>query len=463
MALGAGRSRIGLVGGLLTVAALLPAAEAEPIRSADELEERARVRVHTARVRIEPTSRARPGECLDLGVDDLKVRLRGDLVEGADILELERDRHPAVHALLIDTSGSMFGQLDRVRAAAIAYVERLDPEHDSAFVATFDESVLLASAVTRDRETLLAAIRDIRMSQLTSLNDGLYYTILELRAQRERPVILLLSDGIDTVSFYERHDVYDLVQRTPDLSVFTIGLALPYLQSRMAPGTLSTKRFLQRIASKTNGKYFDVPTAAGVEEVYLRIRDMLENEATLNVVDPDPDAEPGRLKVSSRSPACKIKVFKTWEAPEDDPTTMPIVEASGPLPRRFALPATPAASPTSNPDAPRSTRRAARRSTKRRRRCRRGSSLRGSSRSTATACEVAASTSPSTTACSTILTVAPGCTSTSGSGSRHGRSRCRFRRSESCPSRPCRRWTVSPIWPSSASAFRSRPIPARCP
>ena len=148
MALGVGRSRIGLVGGLLTVAALAPAAEAEPIRSADELEERARVRVHAARVRIEPTSRARPGECLDLGIDDLKVRLRGELVEGAGILELERDRRPAVHALLIDTSGSMFGQLDRVRAAAIAYVERLDPEHDRAFVATFDESVLLASAVT---------------------------------------------------------------------------------------------------------------------------------------------------------------------------------------------------------------------------------------------------------------------------------------------------------------------------
>jgi Mg-chelatase subunit ChlD len=341
MTLEVSHCRGALVGGLLAVAASLPVAGDAPVHSADELEERARVRVHAARVRIEPTSRARPGECLDLGIDDLKVRLRGELVEGADILELERDRRPAIHALLIDTSGSMFGQLDRVRAAASAYVERLDPEHDRAFVATFDESVLLASAVTRDRETLLAAIRDIRMSQLTSLNDGLYYTILELRAQRERPVILLLSDGMDTVSFYERHDVYDLVQRTPDLSVFTIGLALPYLQSRMAPGTLSTKRFLQRIASKTNGKYFDVPTAAGVEEVYLRIRDMLENEATLNVVDPDPEAEPGQLKVSSRSPACKIKVFKTWEAPEDDPTTMPIVEASGPLPRRFPLPAPP--------------------------------------------------------------------------------------------------------------------------
>jgi len=338
---GTGRRRLALVCGLLAIAAALPVGGDEPLRSADELEDRIRVRVHTARVRIEPTSRARPGECLELGVDDLKVWLRGERVESADVLELDRDRRPAVHALLIDTSGSMFGQLDRVRAAAIAYVERLDPEYDTALVATFDESVLLASPATRDRETLLAAIRDVRMSQLTSLNDGLYFTILELRGQRERPVILLLSDGMDTVSFYERHDVYDLVQRTPDLSVFTIGLALPYLQSHMPSGILSTKRFLQRIASKTNGKYFDVPTAAGVEEVYLRIRDMLENEATLNVVDPDPDAEPGRLEVKSLSPACKVKVFRTWEAPVDDPARTPILEASGELPRRFALPAPP--------------------------------------------------------------------------------------------------------------------------
>jgi Mg-chelatase subunit ChlD len=339
MKLDVGRLRTGLVGGLLAVAASLPVAWDEPVRSADELEERARVRVHTARVRIEPASRARPGTCLDLGVDDLKVSLRGERVEGSDALELERDRRPAVHALLIDTSESMFGQLDRVRAAAVAYVERLDPEYDRAFVATFDDTVLLASRVTRNHETLLSAIRDVRMGKLTSMNDGLYYTILELRAQRERPVILLLSDGRDTVSFYERHDVYDLVQRTPELSVFTIGLALPYLYANMPPGTLSTKRFLQRIASKTNGKFFDVPTAAGVEEVYLRIREMLENEATLNVVDPDPDAEPGRLRVRSLNPACKVKVFRTWEAPEDDPTTTPILEASAELPRRFDLPA----------------------------------------------------------------------------------------------------------------------------
>jgi hypothetical protein len=91
MTLAVRRSRAWILGALTTTVSL-PLAGNEPVRSVDELEERARVRVHTARVRIEPTSPARPGECLDLGVADLKVWLRGERVEDANILELERSR-----------------------------------------------------------------------------------------------------------------------------------------------------------------------------------------------------------------------------------------------------------------------------------------------------------------------------------------------------------------------------------
>jgi hypothetical protein len=66
---------------------------------------------------------------------------------------------------------------------------------------------------------------------------------------------------------------------------------------------------------------------------------MLENEGTLSVVDPEPDAEPGRLKVSSRIFDCGIRVFKTWEPIQDDPSRVPIIETSNELPRRFSLPA----------------------------------------------------------------------------------------------------------------------------
>ena len=50
--------------------------QSEPIRPDDQLEEHVKIRVLTARIRIEPGRRSTPGECLQLGVQDLKVTLR---------------------------------------------------------------------------------------------------------------------------------------------------------------------------------------------------------------------------------------------------------------------------------------------------------------------------------------------------------------------------------------------------
>jgi hypothetical protein len=183
--------------------------------------------------------------------------------------------------------------------------------------------------------------------------DALYYSMLELRVQRERPVIVVLTDGVDTSSVLERLDVLELVERTPELSVFSIGLGLPYTQMFAARsptwwvsppgksrGVNSTKRFLQRLATRTNGRFFDVDASSKLERVFLRVREMLENEGTLSVVDPEPDAaDPGRLKVSSRNSDCSVLVFQAWGTTENDQTRLPIIETSGGLPRRFVLPA----------------------------------------------------------------------------------------------------------------------------
>ena len=48
----------------------------------------------------------------DLGLDDLRVRLRGESLARDQLVELERRREPTMHALLIDTSRSMVGKLE---------------------------------------------------------------------------------------------------------------------------------------------------------------------------------------------------------------------------------------------------------------------------------------------------------------------------------------------------------------
>ena len=338
---------------LVAMSASVALGQSEPILPDDPVEERAKIRVRTVRIRIEPGRLSTPGECLQLGVEDLKVTLRGKRIKDPSALRLEREPQKAVHALLIDTSGSMLGRLGHARHAASEYVKRLRPDLDRAMIVTFDESVVLVEGLTSDRDRLVESMNGTQTAGSTSMLDALYHSMLELRVQRERPVIVVLTDGVDTSSVLERLDVLELVERTPELSVFSIGLGLPYTQRFAAGGPTwwmsppgksrgvnSTKRFLQRLATRTNGRFFDVDASSKLERVFLRVREMLENEGTLSVVDPEPDAaDPGRLKVSSRNSDCSVLVFQAWGTTENDQTRLPIIETSGGLPRRFVLPA----------------------------------------------------------------------------------------------------------------------------
>jgi hypothetical protein len=145
----------------------------------------------------------------------------------------------------------MTGKLEYVREAARQYVAQLDPDREAALIATFDESVILRQALTRDRQELLRAIDGVRMAGSTSMLDGLVYTIRELSERRERPVLLLLSDGVDVGSLNERHDVVEIAGSRSDLMIFTIGLQLPPMVTAAPAGFNSTRGFLQRLAQRT--------------------------------------------------------------------------------------------------------------------------------------------------------------------------------------------------------------------
>lgn len=295
---------------LCAVLAGLPAGAQEPVIRPSELEERARARVYRLRVRIEPTWVAEPGECQGLQLSDLRVSLRGDPVRDPALLRLEREQEPMIHALVIDTSHSMIGRLDTVRDAAVRYIEQLRPEQDQALVVTFDENVILHQAVTADRERLIHAIGRVRMSGETAMHDALVYTLRELSVWRERGVLLLLSDGVDTSSLYERGDVFEEAARRSDLTIFPIGLGLPPLHSSGPDGLLSTRKFLQQLALRTNGKFFDVPTSSRLDSAYRRIRKALDNEATLSVIDPDPGAPPGKVRVRAAGEGCRVQALR---------------------------------------------------------------------------------------------------------------------------------------------------------
>ena len=261
---------------------------------------RAAARLISVPVRIAPA----PGEarraCATIDARALEVELRGRSIEQADI-ELDRAPRPTLHALVLDRSSSLGEGLPRAREAAAAYLARLAPPLERGLVLVFDEGAELRQAVTNDRERLVAAVRDVRQSARTALLDALHATLGELGYHTERPVVVLLTDGADVASVHGLDDVRRAAAALSDLTLFVIGVELD-----AAERTEQNRQALRELAEGTGGLFLEVDRTQGIEPLFASITDALEREAILTVVDPEPEAELGELRVRSRERACRI-------------------------------------------------------------------------------------------------------------------------------------------------------------
>lgn len=296
------------------------------------LAERTESRVRTLRLRVEPRSASEVGACAELSAGELRVRLGGELVEAAD-LRLERGEERRVHALLLDTSGSVRGDLQPIKAAAAEYVRGLDTELERALVVAFATDVELGQPATADVAALERAVAALRLdSGMTRLHDALRQVAGELEGYAERPVVLLLTDGADTGSRNERADVLAALARRPDLTVFVVGFDVAPLVPHAPAGASSTKRFLQRLALRTHGRYFEAPTASRLGPIFRAIRDTLDREASLSVADPRPDESPRPIDVSSLRPGCRVTAYEIAEPPPRDAWRTPLSALDDGLP-----------------------------------------------------------------------------------------------------------------------------------
>jgi VWFA-related protein len=217
-------------------------------------------------VELDLSIRDRGGRCVPgLTIPDLTVVEDGVPQTPAYLLGEPR---PLDVVLLIDTSASLEPIFGRVRLAAQRLIRALRPG-DAAEIRTFSARAGILQELTDDASLLEDALTRLQALGETALHDALYVVLSDTRWRDEgvrRPVVVLITDGIDTASHVTDDQVMQRARERRSLSVFTIGLTPG---SRV--GSDRSRYFLGSLSAETGGRAFFPSSADAVPEIFGEI------------------------------------------------------------------------------------------------------------------------------------------------------------------------------------------------
>ena len=188
---------------------------------------------------------------------------------------------PVTVGLVIDSSGSMGGNRDRVIAAAIAFVQNSNPD-DDIFALAFNENVRAAlpedAPFTRDITALRVALYKTigargQSGVYNAVDVGLKYLD---KGKYERKVLVLVSDGGDNASEMSRAEILARAQASNAL-IYTVGVIDP-LETQADPG------FLRQLSAASGGESFQPHSVAEVGRVLQQVAHDIRNMYTVGYV-----------------------------------------------------------------------------------------------------------------------------------------------------------------------------------
>ena len=169
----------------------------------------------------------------------------------------------------LDVSGSMAGaNLAQSQAAASALLKNLDPG-DSAALITFADAVSVAVPPTSDIGVLVQALASVRANGNTALYDAVGESgKLAASLGFQRRAVILLSDGEDFGGRSQLNREQSLVQAEKGETLFYI----------IGIGTQIDRPYLEELAVRSGGSFFNAGNAAEVPGIYANIEGILRSQ-----------------------------------------------------------------------------------------------------------------------------------------------------------------------------------------
>ncbi len=223
------------------------------------------------------------------------------------LTQFERGLQPITAMVMLDMSASMGLNINLSTAAAEQFMIRMLPG-DRAGFGTFSDRVDFLQDFTGDRDTLLNAIRgQLHIGNPTKLWDAVDRTVARLRPVGGRRVIVLLTDGGDTMSDLQFDELLERL-RVDDLMIYVVEFLTNEQSMRaeipLAPtaawvfggsGPGARRGFvgvLRRMATQTGGGHFVLGEYDDVNTTFTRVMQELHYQYVLGFM---PQSADGRI------------------------------------------------------------------------------------------------------------------------------------------------------------------------
>lgn len=238
----------------------------------------------------------------DLQQKDFRVFENG-VVQQIDFFS--KSEVPTNYGMVIDNSGSMRQQLDKVIEAGKILVATNRPDDESMIIRFVSrDKVEIAQPFTPSKVDLNDALDNMFIEGgQTAIIDAVYLAVEEIdsyeksKDDRKRRALILVSDGEDRNSYYNEKQLFDRLKES-EVQIFVIGFTDDLSKDG---GFISkspqdkAKSFLKRMAEETGGKAYFPASIAELPELARTISSELRTQYSIGYI-PSNDKKDGTYR-----------------------------------------------------------------------------------------------------------------------------------------------------------------------
>jgi Ca-activated chloride channel homolog len=184
---------------------------------------------------------------------------------------------PLSIALAIDTSLSTRHDLPLEQASAKRFARTILRPVDALSVFGFNETVLQSTSYTSDLKRIDDGIDHIRLGAATALFDAVYLASRSLDRRKGRKVLVLITDGGDTVS---KVDYKEAVRAAEEAEGIVYSIIVVPIESSAGRETGGEHALIQ-LSEDTGGKYYYATSMSQLDEAFRQISDELRTQYLL--------------------------------------------------------------------------------------------------------------------------------------------------------------------------------------